>query len=94
MKIPNTSTIINIKTDKNLKRSAQEVAKELGIPLSTAINAFLKQFIRDKEITLSATHKPSPYLETILEEAEKELVSLKDIQTFDSVDELFADLDN
>lgn len=69
----NTKTILNIKTDKTLKKAAQETAEELGVPLGTAINAFLKQFVREKELTLSARPlKPSPYLEKILKEAEEE----------------------
>ncbi len=71
----NTKTILNIKTDKKLKKSAQKTAKEIGIPLGTAINAFLKQFVRDKEITLSAnTSTPTLYLQNIIKEAEKEYV--------------------
>ena len=50
----NTHTILNVKTDKKLKAEAKKVSEELGVPLSTVINAFLKQFVRDKEITLSA----------------------------------------
>ncbi len=71
----NTKTILNIKTEKSLKKAAQETAEELGVPLSTAINAFLKQFVREKELVLSAdTHKPSPYLTKILKEADAEHV--------------------
>ena len=69
----NTLTILNVKTDKKLKAEAQKVSAELGVPLSTVINAFLKQFVRDKEITLSANqYRPTPYLESILEQAQKE----------------------
>ena len=69
----NTHTILNVKTDKKLKADAQKVSAELGVPLSTVINAFLKQFVRDKEITLSANqYRPTPYLESILEQAQKE----------------------
>ena len=68
----NTHTIINVKTDKKLKVEAKKVAAELGVPLSTVINAFLKQFVRDKEITLSANqYRPTPYLESILEYSPK-----------------------
>ncbi len=67
------TTILNIKTDKKLKAAAQETAKELGVPLSTAINAFLKQFVREKELTLSVRSLvPTPYLQRIIKEAEKE----------------------
>jgi len=70
-----TNTILNIKTDKNLKKAAQDTAGELGIPLSTAINAFLKQFVREKELVLSAGRlTPTPYLQRILKEAEAEYV--------------------
>jgi addiction module RelB/DinJ family antitoxin len=69
----NTKTILNIKTDKHLKKAAQETAEELGLPLSTAINAFLKQFVREKEITLSANAlQPTLYLQRILKEASEE----------------------
>ncbi|MEX0931954.1 MAG: type II toxin-antitoxin system RelB/DinJ family antitoxin [Candidatus Paceibacterota bacterium] len=69
----NTHTILNIKTDKKLKAEAQKVASELGVPLSTVLNAFLKQFVRDKEITLSANqYRPTPHLEGIIAQAQKE----------------------
>ena len=68
-----THTILNVKTDKKLKAEAKKVAAELGVPLSTVINAFLKQFVREKEITLSAnTLHPTPYLIECIEEARKE----------------------
>lgn len=71
----NTKTILNVKTEKSLKRAAQETAEELGMPLSTAINAFLKQFVREKEITLSANKlKPTPYLQKILKDADEEYI--------------------
>lgn len=68
-------TILNIKTEKELKEAAQETAKEIGIPLGTAINAFLKQFVRDKEIILSSNNSvPTPYLQSVIKEAEKEYI--------------------
>ena len=72
----NTQTILNVKTEKKLKEEAKKVSAELGVPLSTVINAFLKQFVHDKEITFSANHyRPTPYLERILIEAEREYES-------------------
>lgn len=92
MSTTHTKTILNIKTDKVLKKSAQETATELGIPLSTAVNAFLRQFVRDREITLSASYTPSVYLEKILKEAEQDRKNNK-IATFDNVDTFLSDLD-
>lgn len=72
----NTYTILNIKTDKKLKADAQKVASELGVPLSTVMNAFLKQFVRDKEVTFSANqYRPTPYLIGLIEEAKREYES-------------------
>jgi len=69
----NTHTILNVKTDKKLKNEAKKVAEEIGVPLSTVVNAFLKQFVRDKELTLSASeYRPTPYLATLIEEARAE----------------------
>src|SRR3989344_650544 len=70
--INNTKTLITVKTDKELKKAAQEVAEEIGISLGTLINSFLKQFVRDKEVSFSVSYKPTPYLIQSIEEARKE----------------------
>ena len=63
-------TILNIKTDVEVKKETQEIAKELGLPVSTIINTFLRQFIRDKKVTFSTFTEPSNYLKKIINEAE------------------------
>ena len=89
----NTKTILNIKTEKKLKKAAQQTAKELGVPLSTAINAFLKQFVREKELILSAnTLVPTPYLERILKEAEEDWKTGKDYSGPFTADEFIGHL--
>lgn len=89
----NTHTILNVKTDKKLKLEAKKVADELGVPLSTVINAFLKQFVRDKEITLSANQfRPTPYLENILEQAQKEYEDGDFVGPFKSGDDFIKHL--
>jgi DNA-damage-inducible protein J len=88
----NTHTILNVKTDKKLKAEAKKVSEELGVPLSTVINAFLKKFVREKEITLSANPlRPTPYLEQILEEALAEYTAGK-AKTFTSGDDMLEHL--
>jgi addiction module RelB/DinJ family antitoxin len=89
----NTHTILNIKTDKKLKAEAKKVSEELGVPLSTVINAFLKQFVRDKEITLSANqYRPTPYLESIIEQAQKEYEAGNFIGPFKTGEDFIAHL--
>ncbi len=45
-------TILNIKTQKDLKEEAQGLAKELGVPLTTVVNSYLRQFIRERKLVL------------------------------------------
>ena len=68
-------TVINIKTDKEVKEEAQKLARELGVPLSTIVNVYLKQFIRTKEFTFSLGYTAGPELEKTLEEVEKDIVA-------------------
>lgn len=46
-------TVLNVKTDKEVKEKAQKLAKHLGIPLSTIVNAQLKMFIESGEFRVS-----------------------------------------
>ena len=56
----NTATILSIKVDKKVRDDAKRVATELGLTLTAVVNACLKQFIREKSITLSMyPQKPS-----------------------------------
>lgn len=72
MNTVNTKTLITVKTDKTLKKAAQEVAEEIGISLGTLINSFLKQFVRTKEVSFSVSYKPTEYLKRSIEESRKE----------------------
>lgn len=62
-------TIIAVRTDKNTKDQANEIAKNLGIPLSTIMNAYLLQFIRDKKIAFSSYPQLSPQGQQKLDQA-------------------------
>jgi len=65
----------------------------VGVPLSTVRNAFLKQFVRDREITLSASaYRPTPYLKSILKEAELEYKAGDFIEPFKSGKDLIVHL--
>lgn len=47
------NTTMLIKIDKKLKENAQKTAKELGLPMSTLINNYLREFVEKKEVTFS-----------------------------------------
>ena len=64
------SSVINIKTDLKVKKQAQRVAADLGLSLSGAINGFLKQLIRDKEVLFTLREgAPSDYLLSSIKES-------------------------
>lgn len=69
----NTTTML-IKTDKETKLRAQKVAENLGIPLSTMVNAFLRQMGRDKGISFSIEEAYVPNARTVkaIKQAEKD----------------------
>ena len=49
----NMDTTILIKTKKDLKLQAQDLAKDLGLSLADVVNASLRQFIINQGITIS-----------------------------------------
>lgn len=61
-------TVINIKMDKKLKRDAQKVAKDLGLPLGTIVNHYLRDLVRDKRIVFQAPLVPNAKTRKILDE--------------------------
>lgn len=63
------TTIINIKTDKNLKKDAQRLAKNFGLPLSTVVNAYLREFVRERRIAFSEPPIPNAKTKKILDQA-------------------------
>ena len=59
-------TVINIKTEKEVKQDAQKLAQSLGLSLSAVINAYLRQFIRNKTVHFSIAPQMSVELENLL----------------------------
>lgn len=76
------NTTLTIKTDKKLRDAAKKTAHELGLPLGTVVNALMRQFVRDKEITLSARF---PNAET--KKAMREAQEHKNVETFSSFEQ-------
>ena len=67
--------LLNVKTDAHIKEEASKIAKEMGIPLSTVVNAYLRQFIDEQEVTISnkKTYRMTPEFETSLDEIEEDI---------------------
>ncbi len=81
--------IINIKTDREVKKNVQNLAEELGISLSDVINASLRNFIRTREVRISSVPQMTPELEKLLGPIEKDIKKGKNLSPFfDSSEEM------
>lgn len=85
----------NINIDSQTKKEAVEVLNELGMNLSTAVNIFLKQLVREKALPF----KPSLYQEQFNEETLKAFEEVEDIiqhpqnyKSYTDVDQMMGDL--
>lgn len=56
-------TVLNVKTDKDVKERAQALAKHMGIPLSTVVNAYLKEFVATGEFRVSREPELRPEIQ-------------------------------
>jgi len=96
--------IINIKADKDIKVKAQKVAKRLGMPLSTVINGYLREFVRTETVHFSLRDtlplgKPEgelkPAVKRRLARIHKDIVAGRNLSpAFHSAAEMDAYLDN
>lgn len=79
---------IYIKTETETKEKAQKVAKELGLSLSAIVNGFLKQFIKTKRVTFSASsEEPSDYLISLMKKGRENYKSGNTSPAFKSGEE-------
>jgi addiction module RelB/DinJ family antitoxin len=72
-------TVLNVKTDKDVKEKAQALAKHMGIPLSTIVNAHLKAFIESGEFTITREPQLRPEILKEINEAIKEVRAGKNL---------------
>ncbi|MBI4262023.1 hypothetical protein HY624_00680 [Candidatus Uhrbacteria bacterium] len=53
------NTTVTFKTQKKLRDDAKKTAQTLGVPLTTVMNAMLRQFVRDRRLVLEDCPFPS-----------------------------------
>ncbi len=59
------NTTMTIKLPRKLRDDAKKTAKKLGIPLTTATTALLRQFVHDEELVLSAKRPKTDLIESM-----------------------------
>lgn len=88
----NNTTNVTIRMDAGLKASADEFLEEMGMSLSTAVNVFIRQMLRERRIPFSiGEERPNRATWEALLEAER-IAGDPSVKGYTDVDELFADL--
>lgn len=88
-----TTVNVTFRMDSDLKRQADSLFAELGMSLSTAFNIFVRQSLRDGGIPFDISLE-KPNKETIAAMLEAERIARDpNIKKYNSVKELFADLE-
>ena len=88
------SIILNFKTDKKLKDEAKKVASDLGLPLGTIMNHYLREFVRDKKVVFTNHPTPSKKVIKELKEISADIKNKKNlVGPFENADDFIADLE-
>lgn len=86
-----SATTMNIRVDREVKDNAKMIFAELGMDLTTAVNIFLRQSIREHGIPFKLKLDiPNEETKKVLRESEKGIGMSK---KFSSTEELFEDLE-
>ena len=82
------SVNLNIRTDKEVKLQAEKIFEELGMNMTTAINVFLRQTIRENGIPFSLKlDTPNAVTAAAIEEGRK-LARDKNAKGYSNMDDL------
>lgn len=88
-----TNTSMNIRMDRKIKKQAQHLFAEFGLDMTTAVNMFLRQAIRERRIPFEL-RLSNPNAETI--EAMEEIEDMKKNpgkgKSYKDVDSMMKDL--
>ena len=85
------NTSMNIRMDTEIKKQAEALFSEIGMNMTTAINIFLKQSIRENGIPFELKIN-QPNTETLEAIREGTKIIKESKSRFDTADEMFADL--
>lgn len=88
-------TVLNIKTDVDLKNKAKKIAKEAGIPISLVVNNALRKFVTQRSILVEAPLVPNVKTAKILDKALEDIKLGKNLSpVFNTVEEMDRYLDS
>ena len=66
-------TVISVKIDKDVRDNARRISKKIGVPISMAVNQYLKEFIAHESIEFHKPLIPNAKTRKILDKALREI---------------------
>jgi addiction module RelB/DinJ family antitoxin len=81
---------INFKTDDLTKAKAQAVAKQIGIPLSNLLNAYLYELTNTGSVHFTVSEPMTEKMERLIEQAEKEIKAGETSGPFETAQDAIA----
>jgi DNA-damage-inducible protein J len=88
-----TKTSMNIRMDNDIKRQAQHIFAEFGLDMTTAINMFLRQAIRERRIPFELKlDVPNAETRAAIEEIQQMKKYPSKGEAYSDVDEMMQDL--
>jgi len=86
-------TTTSIKLDKDVKEQASKLASELGLNLSSVINATLKKFVTERRVTFSVEPELNAKTQKKFLKIQDDIKKGKNLSgPFTNVEDLFKDL--
>ena len=84
------NTTLTVKIDKKLRDDARRAADSMGVPLTTAVNAMLRKFVRDGVLVLEAecpfpSHTPNAETRSAIQAGRR---TMKGDKVFTSIEEV------
>ena len=81
-------TMLSVKTDAKLKKKAQQVARDLGLPLGTVVNRYLQKFVEEQSISFDRPEIPNAETRKAIKEAMRDVKTGKNMIAFKSAKEM------